>query len=538
MKTLPPIRHAFVFAVLLIACTGGSDEEPAVSLDASAEETDANSPAHADAAPLPLPPDAGPTCLNVVFPPASPATLNSCSREMQTCYATTTSNADVAECLAVEAAECETCFWDEIMHCFGLGCHAQSIDLECCLQETCPGGDADCASVARGGGGSCSVESAAWHDCTGAQSDCFQVPDICVEICDPLSCASEGFTCGTLSDGCGALLNCGSCQGSDTCGGGGLNNQCGCTPLVCGDACGTMNDGCGGTLACGGCSATDTCGGSGIANQCGCTPTSCATEGMTCGTTSDHCGGTLDCGACFDYEVTQVSTPNSTAKFGQAITLTATVRNNGIDASPATTVRFVYSSNSLIGVSDTATCTRSVPALSPGASTNVSSACAVPALNSGSYFLGAIVDPLKSSAETDESNNSAAGNTIAITGPNIDLEYRLFYDNGSYTKHPGDVVTYTLEVANLGSDAVPAFEVSVHYSLDMNITAFDPLVCTKTLVGFPGNTIATIPFTCTIPNIAPGYYFKGIRIDPNNDIAESDESNNVSDVAFSEPIQP
>jgi hypothetical protein len=36
-----------------------------------------------------------------------------------------------------------------------------------------------------------------------------------------------GATCGQLADGCGALINCGSCTLPKTCGGGGVVNQCG-----------------------------------------------------------------------------------------------------------------------------------------------------------------------------------------------------------------------------------------------------------------------------------------------------------------------
>jgi hypothetical protein len=91
--------------------------------------------------------------------------------------------------------------------------------------------------------------------------------------CAPTTCAAQSANCGTIGDGCGNALDCGTCSGLDTCGGGGVPNQCGCTPTTCaaqGDAnCGSLPDGCGGTLDCGTCTPPLTCGGDGRPNHCG-----------------------------------------------------------------------------------------------------------------------------------------------------------------------------------------------------------------------------------------------------------------------------
>src|ERR1700722_7553216 len=44
--------------------------------------------------------------------------------------------------------------------------------------------------------------------------------------CTPTSCQTSGFTCGKNADGCGGLVDCGACTGSDFCGGGGFS-RCG-----------------------------------------------------------------------------------------------------------------------------------------------------------------------------------------------------------------------------------------------------------------------------------------------------------------------
>ena len=45
--------------------------------------------------------------------------------------------------------------------------------------------------------------------------------------CTPTTCVAKSANCGTLADGCGGTLNCGSCASPQTCGGGGMSNVCG-----------------------------------------------------------------------------------------------------------------------------------------------------------------------------------------------------------------------------------------------------------------------------------------------------------------------
>ncbi len=83
--------------------------------------------------------------------------------------------------------------------------------------------------------------------------------------CEPTTCVAEGWNCGEPPDGCGALLSCGTCSDTETCGGGGQGYVCGfgtCIPRACTSAdplCEPVDDGCGSggsitcTNACGGC---------------------------------------------------------------------------------------------------------------------------------------------------------------------------------------------------------------------------------------------------------------------------------------------
>jgi hypothetical protein len=84
-------------------------------------------------------------------------------------------------------------------------------------------------------------------------------------------CASAGADCGSIDDGCGNVLSCGTCTGFDTCGGAGVANSCGCvsndTPSqICNNQswqCGVhaASDSCGDptSVDCGGCTGYDSC---------------------------------------------------------------------------------------------------------------------------------------------------------------------------------------------------------------------------------------------------------------------------------------
>lgn len=102
-------------------------------------------------------------------------------------------------------------------------------------------------------------------------------PDVASEAaCVPSTCVQLEAECGSVKDGCGGVLECGTCPAGKTCGGSAAN-KCGdaaCTPKTCaqlGASCGQVSDGCASLLDCGWCTAPESCGGGGFENQCGCT---------------------------------------------------------------------------------------------------------------------------------------------------------------------------------------------------------------------------------------------------------------------------
>lgn len=77
--------------------------------------------------------------------------------------------------------------------------------------------------------------------------------------CIPLTCADLAASCGSAPDGCGGVVQCGSCAEGEECG---LSerNSCAnaesprtCLLRACADECGLMSDGCAGVVDCGPC---------------------------------------------------------------------------------------------------------------------------------------------------------------------------------------------------------------------------------------------------------------------------------------------
>jgi hypothetical protein len=153
--------------------------------------------------------------------------------------------------------------------------------------------------------GTCPAGQICGGGCVGAK------PNVCGSNgCCPKTCQELGFNCGMAGDGCSGVINCGTCPAGGPCGpqvcGYNQPNVCGgaqCCPKTCAEQgfdCGLASDGCGGIINCGVCGPCEVCG-LDKPNVCfaqGCCGQTCAQLGAQCGMIGDGCGGILDCGTC------------------------------------------------------------------------------------------------------------------------------------------------------------------------------------------------------------------------------------------------
>lgn len=186
-----------------------------------------------------------------------------------------------------------------------------------CKKLTCGDVKANCGLIGDGCGGI--VDCGGCTDgqtCGGGGT-----PSQCgAPSCTKLTCADLDQNCGAAGDGCGGTIaSCGTCSAGEYCGGGGpskcgsklvggadagADGGAGCTPLTCADVganCGPISDGCGDLIQCGTCNAAagESCGGAGVPSQCGkaCKPLVACPAGLDCGPVADGCGGVVSCGA-------------------------------------------------------------------------------------------------------------------------------------------------------------------------------------------------------------------------------------------------
>lgn len=202
---------------------------------------------------------------------------------------------------------------------------------------SCAAVGATCGKIGNGCGGliDCDVETGG---CEASELCGIEMPNRCSTppTCTPTSpqvaCAN---TCGQVANGCGELINCETegfgCPNGQTCGGAGVAGQCGtegtqtCTPFVaatvCAGKCGSVSDGCGDVIDCeangnGGtvCGNGEWCGGGGTPSQCGkpaCVPSNQALAcNGKCGLVANGCGGLHQCNGCTGGAVCGFSVPN------------------------------------------------------------------------------------------------------------------------------------------------------------------------------------------------------------------------------------
>ncbi|WP_367128698.1 CARDB domain-containing protein [Saccharothrix sp. HUAS TT1] len=124
-----------------------------------------------------------------------------------------------------------------------------------------------------------------------------------------------------------------------------------------------------------------------------------------------------------------------------AVTLSATVRNTGTAAAPASSVAF-----SLGGASGTAP----VAALAAGASATV--AFAAGRLAQGAHQATATVDPANTVVEQNDANNTASAQVVVGQAPGPDLRVLGFTSNPP-NPAAGAQVTFTVQVNNRGTTA-------------------------------------------------------------------------------------
>ena len=214
---------------------------------------------------------------------------------------------------------------------------------------------------------------------------------------------------------------------------------------------------------------------------------------------------------------------NSSPPAGTSFTLTATVRNQGIEPSSSrTTLRYYRSDDSTITASDTPVGTDSVGTLAASGSSDGAISLTAPT-TPGTYYYGACVDTI--SGESDASNNCSLAVTLNVVAAIPDLVAETPTVSESRPEL-GDSFTLSVTVRNQGNVRSARTTLRYYRSTDSTITTADTSVGTDSVSRLNVSAISTESTDLDTPSTLGTYYY-GACVDTVS--GESDTSNNCSD---------
>jgi hypothetical protein len=160
----------------------------------------------------------------------------------------------------------------------------------------------------------------------------------------------------------------------------------------------------------------------------------------------------------------------------------------------------------------------------------------------GKYYIGMVIDPRNLLRESNEQNNSNIGLLLDYDEITVgdtqkpDLTGKSFDLNKSVI-NVGDSFNLTFDIANLGGSTKDPFNVTFYLSNDKIIDKnSDPILRTITLDPLTAKSstdLLELTQDLVLPGVdstywrGDGTYYVGMKIDSDNRIAESNESNNI-----------
>ena len=222
-----------------------------------------------------------------------------------------------------------------------------------------------------------------------------------------------------------------------------------------------------------------------------------------------------------DLVVRSPSVQFSSQHPGATFTLSATVKNEGGGASPATILRYYQSTDAAISTSDTEVDTDAVEALA-ALGTSRESVDLIAPTTPGRYYYGACVDAV--TGESDTINNCSTPVHITVTQPS-DLVVGS-PSVGDSSQAPGATFTLSAAVENEGSGASLATILRYYRSTDAAISTSDTEVDTDGVWALGPSGTSSQSVDLTAPT-TPGTYYYGACVDAVT--GESDTTISTSD---------
>jgi subtilisin family serine protease len=215
---------------------------------------------------------------------------------------------------------------------------------------------------------------------------------------------------------------------------------------------------------------------------------------------------------------------------GNAYTADLTVNNLGAASAGAHYTRIYLSYDDIISEGDIqlGEDLHFGPIDAAGSSTFTAHSFTAPDEPDGIYYVGAIVDVYNDIAETDETNNAGLREGTVSIGGNLPDLTPLSMSLSEDQWEAGNTINSEISEENNGGVNAGAHESMIVLSADNSISTSD--VQLGPLISFPvidAGSSSTITTSWQVPDVAQGIYYLGLIVDVNDDVSESDESNNI-----------
>jgi subtilase family serine protease len=222
--------------------------------------------------------------------------------------------------------------------------------------------------------------------------------------------------------------------------------------------------------------------------------------------------------------VESAASATAIAGSGGTITVTDTVKNQGVGDAGASTTGFYFSTSAVFNTSATRIGSRSVPALPAGTSNSGSTQVTLPSgLATGTYFVFANADDTNAVVESFETNNASTAQAVRV-GP--DLIVSAFAP--PLTMVTGVSVNMNSTVQNQGGGAAPQTTVRFYLSVNLTVDSSDVLVGSRTAGPLaPGQSDTGVAAILIPSGTAAGSYWLIAVADDGNVVPETNESNNT-----------
>lgn len=223
-----------------------------------------------------------------------------------------------------------------------------------------------------------------------------------------------------------------------------------------------------------------------------------------------------------DLLPTSITLSTTTIPANGQVTVTFKIRNNGNQASTATTASIHYSIDANFSTADTRLTTVNIPAIAAGTEQTFTAQTTLPNnVSTGTRYIAVYADFNRSNSETEELNNFIG---TAFTVATVNLQVTAFTVTPT-SALAGAQVTITFTIRNTGSVEAPLSRAGVYYSTNSTISTGDTNIQDINIPKIAANTDYKGTATITIPStFTPRSGYLGIYADRNNQVQETNES--------------